>query len=77
MGAQLEDVKVMIETSSGIIEVKASGGVRDLDTLIHFRDLGVTRCGTSSTQSILNEYNRRLNGVNPDNFTPPSSHQEY
>ena len=77
VGAQLEDVQVMMEASSAMIEVKASGGVRDLDTLIQFRDLGATRCGTSSTQSILTEYNRRLNGENPENQTQPVSNQEY
>ena len=77
LGAQLEDVQTMIEESSGMIEVKASGGVRDLDTLIHFRDLGVTRCGTSNTQFILDEYNRRLNGSIPVKHSPPPLEEEY
>ncbi len=61
-GAQIEDVLVMLKSCSPKVQVKASGGVRDLNTLLRFRDLGVTRCGTSATQSILEEYNS-LRGI--------------
>jgi deoxyribose-phosphate aldolase len=41
------------------VQVKASGGVRNLDALIAARDLGATRCGTSATAPILDEYRHR------------------
>ena len=41
--------------------VKAAGGVRDLDTLLKVRALGVTRCGASRTSDILDEWRQRLN----------------
>lgn len=58
-GATEPDLKLMRETCSAAVQVKASGGVRDLDALIRVRELGCTRCGTSSTKSILDEYRRR------------------
>ena len=41
------------------VQVKAAGGVRDLDGLIKVRDLGASRCGASATAAILDEYRRR------------------
>lgn len=62
-GATESDLRLMRETCSDAVQVKASGGVRDLDALIRVRELGCTRCGTSSTVAILDEYRRReLNG---------------
>jgi len=59
-GATLADVALMRQHSPPHVQVKAAGGVRDLDTLLAMRDLGVTRCGTSRTSEILDEVNRRL-----------------
>jgi deoxyribose-phosphate aldolase len=42
------------------VQVKAAGGVRDLDKLLEVRALGVTRCGASRTADILDECRRRL-----------------
>ncbi|MCX5683744.1 MAG: deoxyribose-phosphate aldolase, partial [Planctomycetota bacterium] len=44
-GATLEDLQLMREHSPPRVQVKAAGGVRDLDTLLAVRALGVTRCG--------------------------------
>jgi deoxyribose-phosphate aldolase len=41
------------------VQVKAAGGVRDLDGLIKVRDLGGTRCGATATAAMLDEYRRR------------------
>ena len=41
------------------VQVKAAGGVRDLDGLIKVRDLGVTRCGATATAAMMDEYRRR------------------
>lgn len=59
-GATMHDLKLMTGLAARGVEVKASGGVRDLDTLLQIRELGVTRIGTSSTDMILEEARRRL-----------------
>ena len=59
-GAMMEDLALMRRHSPPHVQVKASGGIRDLDTLLAMRALGVTRCGTSRTHEILDEANRRL-----------------
>jgi deoxyribose-phosphate aldolase len=59
-GATLEDLKLMRAHSPARVQVKAAGGVRDLDKLLEVRALGVTRVGASRTAEILNECKRRL-----------------
>jgi len=58
-GATEHDLRLMRESCSPRVQVKAAGGVRDLDSLIKVRDLGATRCGASATVAILDEYRRR------------------
>lgn len=58
-GATEHDLKLMRANSSPKVQVKAAGGVRDLDGLIKVRDLGVARCGASATVAMLDEYRRR------------------
>lgn len=58
-GATEHDVRLLRASVSARVEVKASGGVRDLDALMLVRELGATRCGTSATAAILDEYLRR------------------
>jgi deoxyribose-phosphate aldolase len=57
-GATEHDLKLMRANTSPKVQVKAAGGVRDLDGLIKVRDLGATRCGASATVAILDEYRR-------------------
>ena len=59
-GATMEDLKLMREHSPAAVQVKAAGGVRDLDKLLEVRALGVTRVGASRTADILDECKRRL-----------------
>lgn len=59
-GATHEDLKLMREKSGENVQVKAAGGVRDLDSLLAVREIGVTRCGASRTSEILNEARKRL-----------------
>ncbi len=59
-GAATEDLKLMRQHSPTTVQVKAAGGVRDLDRLLEVRALGVTRVGASRTAEILNECKRRL-----------------
>ncbi|MGL4947662.1 MAG: deoxyribose-phosphate aldolase, partial [Cetobacterium sp.] len=47
-GATYEDIKLMKEIVGDKAELKAAGGVRDLETAEKFIALGVTRLGTSS-----------------------------
>ena len=58
-GATEHDLRLMRESCSPKVQVKAAGGVRDLDALILVRDLGATRCGATATAAILDEYRRR------------------
>src|SRR6266850_8389864 len=58
-GATEHDVVLMRANVSSKVQVKAAGGVRDLDGLIKVRDLGASRCGASATVVMLDEYRRR------------------
>jgi deoxyribose-phosphate aldolase len=40
------------------IHIKASGGIKDLATLMEFKELGVKRIGTSAGVSIMEELSR-------------------
>lgn len=52
-GATVADIALMRQTVGPHIGVKASGGVRDLDTALAMIDAGATRIGTSSGIAIL------------------------
>jgi deoxyribose-phosphate aldolase len=58
-GATEHDLALMRASCSAKVQVKAAGGVRDLDGLIKVRDLGGTRCGATATAAMLDEYRRR------------------
>ena len=58
-GATEHDIKLMRANCSPKVQVKAAGGVRDLDMLIRMRDWGCSRCGASATAAILDEYKKR------------------
>lgn len=60
-GATHDDLRLMRQNSAATVQVKAAGGVRDLDGLLAVREMGVTRCGASRTKDILDECRRRLN----------------
>ncbi len=47
------------------VQIKAAGGVRDLDGLILVRDLGATRCGATATAVMLDEYRKRAASNDP------------
>ena len=75
-GATMEDLALMRKHAPANVQVKAAGGIRDLDTLLAMRELGVTRCGTSRTPEILDEANRRL-GRPAMQMTPVASMAGY
>ena len=58
-GATEHDLALMRAHVSASVQVKAAGGVRDLDGLIRVRDLGGSRCGATATAAMLDEYRRR------------------
>lgn len=58
-GATEHDLTLMRASVSAKVQVKAAGGVRDLDGLIRVRDLGATRCGATATAAMMDEYRRR------------------
>lgn len=55
LGATEEDVRLMVEEVAPSCGVKASGGIRSLADVLRFLELGATRIGTASTESILGE----------------------
>jgi deoxyribose-phosphate aldolase len=59
-GATIEDLKLMRAHCPEQVQVKAAGGVRDLDRLLEVRAIGVTRCGATRTAEMLDECKRRL-----------------
>ena len=59
-GATDADLMLMRKHSPPSVQVKAAGGIRDLDTLLRVRALGVTRCGATRTASMMDEARRRL-----------------
>lgn len=58
-GATEADLRLMRANVSGAVGVKASGGVRDLDTMIRCRDLGCSRIGATATKAVLEDYKNR------------------
>ena len=58
-GATEHDLCLMRASCSPRVQVKAAGGVRDLDGLIKVRELGATRCGATATAAMLDEFRRR------------------
>lgn len=64
-GATMEDLALMRKHSPPQVQVKAAGGVRDLDALLKVRALGVTRCGASRTKEMMDECLRRLGRIPP------------
>lgn len=55
-GATTHNVALMKKTVGDRLKVKSSGGVRTLDQLIDYMDLGVTRSGSSATAQVLEEF---------------------
>jgi deoxyribose-phosphate aldolase len=63
-GATIPDLVLMRKHSPERVQVKAAGGIRDLDALLAVRDLGVSRVGATRTESMLEECRKRL-GLTP------------
>ena len=59
-GATTEDLTLMRRHSPSQVQVKAAGGIRDLDALLSIREIGVTRVGATRTAAMLDDARRRL-----------------
>ncbi len=60
-GASIKDVQLMHACVASHVQIKAAGGIRDLDTLLEYRKQGVTRIGISGTAEMLDDCRKRLN----------------
>ena len=58
-GASAEDIVLMRSAVSPRVKVKASGGIRNLDTVLLMHSSGADRCGVSATEAIMEEAIRR------------------
>lgn len=58
-GATVPHLKLMRRHSGPGVQVKAAGGVRTLDDLLHVMSLGVTRIGATATVAIMAEAEAR------------------
>ncbi|NLL81588.1 MAG: deoxyribose-phosphate aldolase [Tissierellia bacterium] len=54
-GAKVDDVKLMKSVVGDRLGIKASGGIRDLETALEMIEAGATRLGTSSGIKIVNK----------------------
>ncbi len=59
-GATLDDLRLMRKHAPPHVQVKAAGGVRDLDMALAVREIGATRFGCTRSVEILEECKRRL-----------------
>ncbi|MHC4678814.1 MAG: deoxyribose-phosphate aldolase [Planctomycetota bacterium] len=64
-GATLQDLRLMREQVSEKVQVKAAGGVRDLEMALKVRQIGCTRFGATRTETII-EQCRRQHGQNAE-----------
>jgi len=55
-GVSFEDISIIKENISGATKIKASGGIKTLEQVQKFIELGVARIGASSAVSIVREY---------------------
>lgn len=59
-GATIEDLTLMRKYAPDYVQVKAAGGIRDLETLLQVRAIGVTRSGATRTKEMLEDCKIRL-----------------
>jgi deoxyribose-phosphate aldolase len=58
-GATLEDLRLMRQNVSENVQVKAAGGVRDLEMALKVREIGCTRFGATRTETIMEQCYKR------------------
>lgn len=74
-GATVPQLRLMRQHAGTEVQVKAAGGVRTLDDLLHVMSLGVTRIGATATSAILEAARERGIGEKPVtvDFVPMSA----
>lgn len=55
IGATLHDIRLMRQHCSEDIQIKASGGIRNLKDMLSFIEAGATRIGASATAAIIDD----------------------
>ncbi|MFG6443719.1 deoxyribose-phosphate aldolase [Microbacterium sp. P07] len=73
-GATVEHVRLMRASVSPAVQVKASGGVRNLAAALAMIEAGATRLGTSAAATILGEARAIAQGDGPTGATDASSY---
>ncbi len=73
-GATVEHVRLMRASVGPGVQVKASGGVRGLDTALAMLAAGATRLGTSASATILGELRAISSGAGPTGARDDSSY---
>jgi len=58
-GATIENLELMRKSVSDKVQIKAAGGVRDLDMALKVRAVGCTRFGATRTETIIEECYKR------------------
>jgi len=58
-GAKVEDVKLMRQILPSTVGIKASGGIKTLQTALALLDAGADRLGTSAAKALLQEWRQR------------------
>jgi len=58
-GATLEDLRLMRKNVSEKVQVKAAGGIRDLEMVLKVREIGCTRFGATRTETIMEQCYKR------------------
>ena len=53
-GASLEDISIINKYKNEILEIKASGGIKNFEDACSFIEAGVSRIGTSHAEEIMN-----------------------
>jgi len=55
-GATLEDVRLMYEAVQGRCQVKAAGGIREIDELLEYLRAGARRFGSTRTEAFVRAF---------------------
>jgi len=59
-GAKFSDLRLMREHVSPQVQVKAAGGIRELDMALMVKEVGATRFGCTATEEIMEDCKHRL-----------------
>lgn len=59
-GATEHNLKLMRKHCNSAVQIKAAGGIRNLDQVLKVKELGVTRVGATATEIIIEEAKKRF-----------------